>query len=154
LAWPVAVGMAAHAMRWFTLALGGGAAAGGFIACLVVGLILAPVAHHRHMPFAAIGFASVVSMMPGVFLFRMASGLLQLVNSANATLNLLGATIADGMTAVTIILAMTFGVVAPKIFLDRLPNRVRRSKSLEGKDANVYGNEGVASLGGTINSKL
>jgi uncharacterized membrane protein YjjP (DUF1212 family) len=154
LAWPVAVGMAAHALRWFTLALGGGAAAGGFIACLVVGLILAPVAHHRHMPFAAIGFASVVSMMPGVFLFRMASGLLQLVNSANATLNLLGATIADGMTAVTIILAMTFGVVAPKIFLDRLPNRVRRSKSLEGKDANVYGNEGVASLGGTINSKL
>jgi uncharacterized membrane protein YjjP (DUF1212 family) len=154
LAWPVAVGMTAHALRWFTLSLGGGAATGAFIACLLVGLILAPVAHHRHMPFAAIGFASVVSMMPGVFLFRMASGLLQLVNSSNTTLNLLGATIADGMTAVTIIFAMTFGVIVPKIVIDSLPNRVRRSKSVEGKDANVFRSESAASFGGTINSKL
>jgi hypothetical protein len=35
-------------------------------------------------------------------------------------LQLLGATIADGMTAVTIILAMTLGVIVPKIVLDRL----------------------------------
>src|SRR6266540_5165687 len=91
---PVAVGMLAHALRWWTLAAGGGAATGAFVACLVVGLTLAPVAHRRHMPFAAIGFASVVSMMPGVFLFRMSSGLLQLANSANTTLPLLSATVA------------------------------------------------------------
>src|SRR6266853_358526 len=127
--WPVAVGMLAHALRWWTLAAGGGAATGAFVACLVVGLTLAPVAHRRHMPFAAIGFASVVSMMPGVFLFRMASGLLQLANNSHTTLDLLGATIADGMTAVTIILAMSFGIIVPKLAIDRLTDSATRLKA-------------------------
>jgi len=50
----------------------------------------------------------------------MSSGLLQLANSANTTLPLLGATVADGMIAFTIILAMSFGLIVPKIVIDRL----------------------------------
>jgi hypothetical protein len=80
------------------------------------------------MPFAAVGFASVVSMIPGVFLFRMASGLVQLANSSNTTLQLLAATIADGMTAVNITLAMTFGVIVPKIVMDRLAASALRAR--------------------------
>lgn len=101
-----------------TMKAGAGPATGALVACLLVGRILAPVARRWRMPFAAIGFASVVSMMPGVFLFRTASGLVQLANNFNASFDLLRATIADAMTAITVILAMSFGVVAPKMISD------------------------------------
>jgi uncharacterized membrane protein YjjB (DUF3815 family) len=125
LPWPVGVGMAAHALRWWTLSMGAGVATGALVACLLVGLVLTPVARRRHMPFAAIGFASVVSMIPGVFLFRMASGLAQIAADSNATTELMRATAADGMIAVTIILAMSAGIIAPKLILDRLDGRRR-----------------------------
>jgi uncharacterized membrane protein YjjP (DUF1212 family) len=129
LGWPVAVGMLAHALRWLTLAGGAGAATGAFVACLVVGLILTPIARRSHMPFAAVGFAAVVSMMPGVFLFRMSSGLIQLAHGSETTPELLGATITDGITAVTIILAMSFGLIFPKMAIDRFADKVTRLES-------------------------
>ena len=81
------------------------------------------------MPFAAIGFASVVSMIPGVFLFRMASGLLQLADGSQTTLELISATIADGMTAMIITLAMSFGLIIPKLVIEYLSESPTKKKS-------------------------
>jgi uncharacterized membrane protein YjjP (DUF1212 family) len=118
LPWPMAVGMLAHALRWAALSLFGfGVAAGALIACVAVGLIITPVSRRTHMPFAAIGFASVVSMIPGVYLFRMGSGLVQLAQGTQGP-NGVADTVASGATAAMIILAMSFGLIIPKLVID------------------------------------
>ena len=128
LPWPVVIGMLAHALRWGVIAaFGCGPAGGALVACLTVGLVLTPVADRWRMPFAAVGFASVVSMMPGVFLFRMSSGLLQFLSAPSASPALIKGTFFDGATAATIVLAMSLGLLVPKLIIDSLSERAART---------------------------
>lgn len=118
LPWPIAIGAFAHALRWLSMAcLGFGPAGAALSACAVVGIILTPVADRLRIPFTAVAFAAVVSMIPGVFLFRMASGLVQ-IGAPGSDPALISSTIADGVTAATIILAMMIGLLVPKLFID------------------------------------
>jgi uncharacterized membrane protein YjjB (DUF3815 family) len=118
--WPIVVGTLAHGLRFVCITLlGASLATGAFFACLLVGIVLAPVAWRYHMPFAAVGFASVVSMIPGSNLIRMTSGLVQLGNGPDIASNVLVGTIFDGVTAISVILAMSAGLIVPKLVFDR-----------------------------------
>ena len=117
---PVLVGMLAHASRWLVITFAAASGVtGAFVACLVVGIIMTPVADRMRLPFAGVAFASVVSLMPGVFLFRMASGMVDLVTlGAQAPQDLSVQVAADGATALLIIVAMAFGLIFPKMCLE------------------------------------
>ena len=98
---------------------GAGAEIGALVACLIVGIIITPIADRLRLPFAALAFASVVSLIPGVYLFRMAGGLVDLVTlGEKGSVDLLLNTIADGVTAGLIILAMAVGLILPKMCVE------------------------------------
>jgi uncharacterized membrane protein YjjP (DUF1212 family) len=117
---PIAIGMVAHASRWLVITAGrGGVVTGALVACLIVGTIVTPVSYRLRLPFAALAFASVVSLIPGVFLFQMASGLVAVaVRGAATPSELLPGVVSNAVSAFLIILAMTVGVIVPKMFID------------------------------------
>jgi len=114
------IGMLAHASRWATISLEGASVqTGALVACLIVGIVITPIADRLRLPFAAFAFASVVSLIPGVYLFRMAAGLADLVTlGQKASADVLLNTIADGATATLIILAMAIGLILPKMCIE------------------------------------
>lgn len=124
---PMLIGMLAHAARWGLISVAGvSIEAGALGACLLVGAISTPIADRLRLPFAALAFASVVSLIPGVFLFRMAGGLVALVAlGERASPTLLSGTIADGGTAFLILLAMAFGLIVPKLCIDHVADLTR-----------------------------
>jgi uncharacterized membrane protein YjjB (DUF3815 family) len=119
---PILIGVAAHAAHWATIALAGASTeAAALVACLLVGTVVTPIADRLRLPFAAFAFASVVSLIPGVYLFRMAGGLVGLMNlGPDAQPVLLIDTVVDGITALAIVLAITFGLIFPKMCIEYL----------------------------------
>jgi uncharacterized membrane protein YjjP (DUF1212 family) len=117
---PILVGMLAHASRWIVITMQGATAeTGALAACLLVGIIMTPVAEWLRLPFAGAAFACVVSLIPGVFVFQMVGGLTDLVTTGFAK-GLLPQVINDSVTAVFIMLAMAVGLLVPKLCFEHL----------------------------------
>ena len=116
--WPVAVGAVAHGLHWWALTAGINVAAAALLSSLLVGVVLAPVAHRLHIPFAAVAFASVVSLVPGVLVFRMLDAAASLAFGGPDSALIGAAT--DGATAILIVLAMAVGLSVPTHLYGRI----------------------------------
>src|SRR5260221_12508252 len=117
---PIAAVMLAHAARWALISLAGGSAATrALVACMRVSVLTTPVGDRLHLPFAAVAFSAVVSLMPGFFLFNAATGLVELVSiGPSAPAALLTSIVTSGATAFLIIMAMTFGLIIPRMLFE------------------------------------
>jgi uncharacterized membrane protein YjjP (DUF1212 family) len=109
--WPVVVGMCAHAIHWWALERGASLAVAAFLSCLLVGSVLVPVAHYMRIPFAAVGFASVVALVPGLFVFRTLAGFAQFADAPSPAL--LSAATADLIVASITVTGMALGLALP-----------------------------------------
>ncbi|MBM9468880.1 threonine/serine exporter family protein [Nakamurella leprariae] len=115
LIWPFLVGAGVHALRWVAIYhwhveswVGAG------LACLVAGFVLVPVSRRLQLPFSAIGFASVVSLMPGLLVFRTLAALsmLQDATGAQAT-ELVQSAVDNANVAALTVMAMAIGFIVP-----------------------------------------
>lgn len=109
--WPVAAGMLAHAAHWCALKAGANLAIAAFLACLLVGALLVPISHRMRIPFAGIGFASVVALVPGVLVFRTLAGFVEFAGAPSA--QLLAAASGDLISATVIVVGMALGLALP-----------------------------------------
>ncbi|ULP36828.1 threonine/serine exporter family protein [Mycolicibacterium rufum] len=120
--WPIAVGMAAHALHWWAITTWHASLpVAALLACLLTGAVLTPMAYLRHMPFAAVGFASVVALVPGMYVFRTVVGVAEL--SAGAGERTLLDVANNGSTALLTVIAMAVGLAVPTRVRDRVLER-------------------------------
>jgi uncharacterized membrane protein YjjB (DUF3815 family) len=88
---------------------------------MIAGSIMTLLSRALKLPFAALAFASVVSMMPGIFIFKFAAALVDIYSAGlNATLVMLLAAVSNGTGALMIVLAMTFGLIVPKMLIENM----------------------------------
>ena len=96
-------------------------ATGALVACTLVSVLATPIVDRLDLPFAAVAFSAVVSLMLGFFLFNAATGLIELVSIGPAApAALLTSIVTSCVTAFLIIMAMTFGLILPRILFERV----------------------------------
>jgi uncharacterized membrane protein YjjP (DUF1212 family) len=124
LALPMALGVVAHALRWLLLAKGYSVPMGAFAACLLVGSVVSPLSYLLRLPFSAMAFASVVSLMPGVYLFQAASQAMALAGAPQGDpMPVMLGLLQNGITAFLVVAAMTAGLILPKLVTDQIMDR-------------------------------
>ena len=118
---PILVGVFCHASHWWILQSGGSVALATLVACLISGTVTTFLSRKMKLPFAALAFCTVVSMMPGIYVFKFASGVVDIYLAGEAaSLSMLNSVVSYGVGTLIIVMAMTFGLIVPKMVIDSL----------------------------------
>lgn len=129
--WAVLIGALAHLARWLAIdVLHANVLVASWLACLVAGALVVML-HRKHLSFAAVGFAAVVAMVPGLYVFRWASALVELVTATSPehAVQLQAIAAQDIATALLITVAMVAGLVLPIIVWETWSNRAEKPAS-------------------------
>lgn len=79
--WTVGGGMIGHGLRYLSLHAGFPLEVATFLGSFAVGAVSSRMSQTKSTPFAVIAFAGAVTMMPGVAIYRMLSGAVQLAHA-------------------------------------------------------------------------
>jgi uncharacterized membrane protein YjjB (DUF3815 family) len=111
--WQAAVGgMAGHGLRYLVLGAGGRLEVATFLGSLTVGIWSAWMARSGKMPFAVIGFAGAVTMIPGLQIYRGLAGALQLARLETLTdQSIIAAALGNGLQAAMVASALALGLI-------------------------------------------
>ncbi|WP_440642667.1 threonine/serine ThrE exporter family protein [Bradyrhizobium sp. PUT101] len=116
---PIAIGVSAHALRWLVLDAGASMQLGALAGCTLAGLSSALLSRRLRVPFGAIAFAAVVSLIPGIFMFQTAADALSIISSGPGIPGSDLYEIASNVVKVSVtLLAMATGLIVPKMLLD------------------------------------
>jgi uncharacterized membrane protein YjjB (DUF3815 family) len=127
--WPAFFGALLHAVHWVALNFAHlNPVLAAAIGTCVVGTVTVPFCSYLRLPFAAVGFAAAVSLVPGIVLMRMTGGFVEIqLEGARASAALMGATLSDFAAAVGLVLAVTLGLIIPRHIFAHIANEADQS---------------------------
>ncbi|TCS81885.1 threonine/serine ThrE exporter family protein [Pectinatus cerevisiiphilus] len=127
LLWVVALGgvISVCTRNFINFDLNMGLAAGSFAGAMVVSFIAIKAVHYVHTPMHVITLPSVIPMIPGVFMYRLMFGLIN-INDLDTTS--LIQVFQSGVIASLTILAIAIGVAIPHIFARKYLARRKKKK--------------------------
>lgn len=108
----VAGGMIGHGTRFAALAQDWGLISATFVGGFAVGIVAALIVRTFRVPLAVVAFAGAVTMMPGMQIYRAASGSLQLARFlGSAELPTVAGTLGNALQASFVVIALALGLI-------------------------------------------
>ena len=111
-------GFAAGLIKFLVLdpAMGAGMVLSSFLAGTFAGIVAISLAQWRKVPHIIIAIPSVIPLVPGIFAYRAMMGLMKLAkHSGSQYTDLISDTVYNGVLALFVIMAITFGLSIPLV---------------------------------------
>jgi uncharacterized membrane protein YjjP (DUF1212 family) len=137
---PILGGMTGHGLRFLVLELRGPLLAATFLGGLAVGVASSWMARSRKLPFAVIGFAGAVTMIPGLQIYRALAGALRLAQQGRtADPGLVAATWGNALQGCLVVSGLSLGLILGARAVQLLAGKPHSAAARLANDDNVVG---------------